>query len=220
MSIRLEVFDAATPMLEKIMQISYGMALESLSVAGAKVQSAARKALKSKSHNWHQLIDLETHKRKIFKDMSQARELGRRMSYDSGGDASPNSMANMITSNLIAKHLTVVIGGKHKSFQPRRYKDGKDQGSFGGRVKGVGVDTFGILHKLNAGERNQDHNWAGSKKSMKGFELANYQAYNFMEEGAMMAQGAVLAAMTTRYESLLHKAVNNANIRVVKRNIG
>lgn len=219
-SIRLEIYDGMTPMLDRIMELSYGTALEGLSVAGSEVQKATRASLKSKSHNWHQMIDPETNKRRIFKNTNELRELGRRMSYDSGGDASPNSMASMITSRVNPKHLSVIIGGKNSSFQPRSYKDGKDVGSYGSRVKAVGADTFSILHKLNTGERNSDHNWVGSKKSMEGFKLANYEAYNFMEEGAMMAQGAVLDAMTSRYQTLLHKAVNNAKIRVVKRNIG
>lgn len=210
MSIRLQIFDGATPLLDKIAKISVGMALESLSVAGAHVQKQARISLRSKSHNWHQsIID---GKKQIRYDGSQMRELGVRMSQKDGTTASPRSMANFINSYLMAERLTVVIGGMHKGFNPVKYQDGFPVGSLP-KVAGVSKGSHAILHKLNFGELNEEYTSRVRPKSMKRFENANYKGYRFMQEGYGRAKPLVEDAMTRRAERLFHEAVNKVEIR-------
>jgi len=212
--IRLEILDGTTPMLEKILELSYGMALESLSVAGSHVQKAARKSMRQQSHNWNQ--DFINGKRRIYKTARQPRELGLRMSMKRAGLANPRSMSNFIKWYLMEKHLTVVIGGRHPSFTPIKREGGQVKG-YMKRISATSKASHAILEKLNSGELNENYD----RKSMPRFKGAEYvKNRNFMDKGANAAKGAVLDAMTRRYESLLHKAVNNANIRVVKRGVG
>ncbi|WBC28538.1 hypothetical protein TPMD03_63 [Thiohalocapsa phage LS06-2018-MD03] len=217
MSIRVEVFDKTIPLIEEIMKLSYTVALESLSASGSYIRESARQSLDSKQHHWFQTIS--GGKRKIFKDLGNLRQLGLRLNYETGGAGNPKSMSNLINSYLDKKALTVVIGGKHPTFRPDIYRDGKYKGKYTKKIDGVGKDAFAILHKLNTGERNSDHTWSGSRKSMKGFENAQYKGYNFMEEGANASKGLVLESMTKRYNKILHKATSRVNVQVVKRNI-
>lgn len=212
MSIRIEIFDGTTPMLEKIRLLSHGMALEMLSVAGSHLQREARKSMRRQSHNWHQLF----RNGKIVIKKADLRELGLRISHSDGSLANPNSMSNMITSYLMEKSMTVVIGGKHKSFVPNSRDGGVVTGKRS-RVNAVSKSTHSILHKLNFGERNEHHTWGGKKESMARFANAKYKGYDFMEQGYSSARSDIVDAMTRRYESLLHKAVNRADIKVRRR---
>jgi len=209
MSTHLSIYDGTTPLLDEILKLSYGVALESLSVAGSILRDNARKSMKSKSHHW--VSDYATGKRVIKKDLSSFKELGIRIS-SSGTAANPASMSSMLTSFLMPKSLTVVIGGKHPSATLTKYTDGKPSGSI--RVKGVGKATHAILHKLNFGERNEHHSWNGNKDSMKRFRDAKYVGYHFMEDGYSAAKSGIEDALTKRYEKLLHKAVNRADVKV------
>jgi hypothetical protein len=217
MAVKVHVLDGAIPMIDKIMERNIGVALESLSVAGSHIQRGARTAFGRHEHNWQQRINQNTEKRQIYKSDSK-RMLGYRMSYATGGSASPDNMKHMITSYLDEKNMLVVVGGMHKGFTPNERKDGVITGKKS-YVKGVSKHTHSILHKLNFGERNEHHNWDGGD-SMKSFEGADYVARHFMEEGLSSSQGAMLDAMTRRYEKTLYKAVNNANIKPIIRTYG
>lgn len=213
MTTRIQILDGTTPLLAEIVKLSYGMALESLSVAGAKVQKEARNSLRSKSHNWFQQIS--NGKRRIYTDGATNRELGLRMSHSDGSLANPSSMSNFITSYLMEKSLTVVVGGRHSAFSPKKREGGKVTGTLN-RVNGVSKASHGIIHKLNFGERNSEHSWDG-KDSMARFKGANYVARGFMEEGLSASRSGVIDAMTKRYGKLLHRAVDRANVKIITR---
>lgn len=220
MSVKIEIYDATTPLLEKIALLSRGVALESLSVAGSKIQKAARSALRSHSHNWFQYV--RDGKVIIKKEENALRELGLRMSHSSGDAANPSSMANFITSYLNEKSLLVVVGGRHKSLTPTKFDNGEAVGKMG-RVSGVSKQSQAILHKLNTGERtitdksgNIQHTWDGQTKSMRRFQNAKYKGRRFMEAGYSSSASSVVDSMTKRYELLLGKAVNRATIKVKK----
>jgi len=56
----------------------------------------------------------------------------------------------------VPPHLTglyAVVGGGHKSFQPRDYKNGVDVGAFGKRQTATSKETLAILTKLDQGEK-------------------------------------------------------------------
>jgi hypothetical protein len=208
MSVRVEVFDGVTPMLEKILELSYTTALESLSVAGNAIREEARSAMRSKTHNWFQKMTSEG-RMVLYRNPNKLRELGLRISHATGQVDDPESMQNFITSYLMEKKLTVVVGGRHRAFRPKMIRDGKIVGTLG-RVNAVGRETHAILHMMNFGEAipgyEADYNKGGERKG-----------YHFMEEGFSHARGRVADAMTKRYESLLHKAVDRANVKIVKR---
>jgi hypothetical protein len=210
MSVRIEIFDGLTPMLEKIALVSRGVALECLSVAGAQLQKQARMAMRRKQHYWHN--EYVGGKRKIFKSTSQARELGLRISSATGSVDDPASMANFISSYLDEQHSLVVVGGKHKSFVPKKRENGEVVGTMP-RVKGIGTESHAILHKLNFGELLPEY----PRVSMPRFRNAKYVGYHFMEDGWRAAQGAIEDSLTRRYEAIIGKAVNRANVKTRKR---
>jgi len=212
-TIRIEIFDGTTPMLEKIQLLSHGMALEMLSVAGSHVQREARVAMRKKSHNWHQVF----RNGKIVAEKGELRELGLRISHVDGSLANPNSMSNMITSYLNERAMVATVGGRHKAFTPTKRKDGVATGKLK-RVGSVGKQTHGILHKLNFGGRlNQQLPYYKRGDNPEQFKYVKYTGYGFMAEGYNNAKSAVVDAMTTRYERLLHVAVNRADIKVRRR---
>jgi len=204
LSVKIELYDGTTPHLEKIILLSRGVALESLSVAGSKIQKHARTALQSHSHNWFQYV--RNGKIVIKKEKDALRESGLRISHSSGDATNPNSMANFITSYLNEKSLLVVVGGRHKSFTPNKYENGVVTGKLA-RVKGGGKQSQDILHKSNTGERKIDdkggeilHSWDGNTRSMDRFRNAKDQGRRFMEAGYSAALPSVVNSMTKRYE--------------------
>lgn len=215
-TVRLTITDGLNPVIDKIVELNRGVVLESLSVAGSHVQKGARGAFKaSRKHHWHQkLVEAAEGKilgkRRIFKS-SEAREFGRRMSYETGKDAKPDSMVNFINSYLMKKSLVVVIGGKHPSFKPTVYKDGKVAGSLK-RVAGVSKHSQAILHKLNTGKRNSDHRWAEGQKSINQFN-EKWQGREFMSKGFFSASGAVNTALGDRLLGLLDKQISRIEVK-------
>lgn len=195
-------------MLEEILKLNVGVALESLSVAGNILRNNARNSMKSKSVHWS--TDYANGKKLIKKDASALKELGLRIT--ASGVANPSSMANMITSYLMPKSLVVVVGGKHRTTTLTKYRDGKPAGTI--RVKGVGKSTQAILHKLNFGEITEDYSRGNSEESIKGFKNAKYVGYHFMEEGYRNSTAAIADAMTIRYEKILGRAIDIANVQV------
>lgn len=215
---RVHIFDNTVPLIDKIIEVSRGMALESLSVAGSQIQKEVRKSFRKNTHHWHQRINAKTGKREIFKDESVSRKLGYRMSRNTGKASNPKNMSSMITSYLMDKSMTVVVAGRHPSFVPEERRDGMLTGKKFKRVGGVSQQTFDILSKLNFGGKLPDHKWNGGG-SIKNFAGANYVARNFIDEGFNASKNLVLESMTKRYEKLLHKAVNNAKITTSHREV-
>lgn len=208
MSITLKVYDGVTPILDEILKVNYGVAKESLSIAGDAVRKGARNAMKQKMHHWH--TEYVDGKRQIRK-REDAKELGLRIAKG-GGIASPDSMANMITSYIGENSLTMVVGGKHKAATLIKYKDGKPNGTI--KLFAVSKATHAILHKLNFGERNEFHTWNGPKESMARFANARYIGYKFMEQGYSDTKAYIEDIMGEKYASLFHKSVNNIDVKL------
>lgn len=206
MSIRIEILDGITPMLEQIAYISKGAALECLSVAGAHLQRQARVAMRRKHHNWVSFT--RDGKRVILKANASTRQLGLRMSA-AGGLDNPDSMSAFITSYLDEKNDLVVVGGRHPRFTPNKRRDGKIVGTMGS-VPGVSKASHAILHKLNFGELNDEY----KRVSMRRFAHARYVGYHFMEAGYNAARSSIEESMTKRYEKIVHKAVLQADVKI------
>ena len=211
MSIHIEVFDGTTPMLEKILELSYGMALESLSVAGSALRDEARTAMRSKQHHWFQKLTRDG-RMVLYRNPDKLRQLGLRISHSSGRVDDPDSMSSFITSYLMDKSLTVVVGGRHPAFYPVKRRNGQPVGRLG-RVAGVSKRTQAILHMMNFGQALPDYEESYPSKGGK------REAYRFMEEGYTRARGRIEDAMTRRYEALLSKAVDRANVTIKKRTV-
>jgi hypothetical protein len=208
-SIRVEIFDGTTPYLEKVAKISLGMALECLSVAGAIVQKNAQNEMRRQKHHWFQKIGKDG-KIKSYYNPNQLRELGLRVSSKNAKEVDPNSMSKMITSYLMENSFTVVVGGKHPRFHPKK----RDNGIVTGYLKavdGTSKRTFAILHKLNTGESDAHYDTEGGR-----YAKNRRKGYQFMDKAYRSSQAAIIDAMTRRYERLFHKATNNITVEARK----
>lgn len=218
-TIRLEVTDSFNPIMEKLKDVSRNVALEGLSVSGSLIRDSARGAFKSSArHEWAQRIAKEKRgvlgKRQIVRTKASTNVFGRRMSHSTGETDNPDSMAAFITSYLMEKSMTVVIGGKHKKKQQPKYRDGE----FAGYTKPIGPvtkETHAILNKLNTGKRNQHHRWKEGKRSISEFD-GKWHGRQFMQVGFFTAQGAVNAHLTTRLVKNLDKAIKRVQIKEKK----
>lgn len=216
MTIRLTIYDGMNPLLDEIAKLSHGVALESLSVAGSKIRDSARAEFeRSEGHQWFQKIikgkSRKLGNRRIYQNKDSYKIFGLRTSYETGGLAKPPSMKNFITSYLMGKSFTVVIGGKHPKFRPIKYREGKVQGRMA-TVEGVSKASHAILHKLNFGEQNEHHRWKEGKKSIEQFK-GRWKARHFMGKGYAQARPAVNEALTKRLLQHIGKAVNRVEIK-------
>jgi len=212
MAIRIEVSDGATPMLEEIIKLNYGMGLDALDQAGNVMREATRRELKASRTQWSQYY--RKGKKRIYKTKS-ARRTGRRLDHVSkGGTADPESMANFITSNLMEKQMVMVVAGKHKRLKPKTRRNGKVVG-FQKAVGSVTKTGYAILQKLNSGEVDGDYasKVRSREDSMPNFKDAIYRKRNFIEKGRRSSTGRVRDIMTSKLESLLHKEINRANVK-------
>lgn len=211
---RIHIVDDFNPMLEEFAKLSWVVGLEVLSKSGNEIRNRARKAMTSKKHEWHQRMAQARngdYKGLVAYKGSNTKQLGSRQSQKTGAWANPASMSSMITSYLMETKGTVVVGGMHRRFTPKTFRNGLVTGSEKS-VNAVGKKTFAIINKLNTGKRNSDHAWNGSKRSMKGFENANYKANDFMGQGFRNAKSIVDMYMTKRLEESLHRTANNIKV--------
>jgi len=213
MAIRIEIHDGSIPMLEEIIEINYGMALDALDHAGIILRESTRKAFLASRTNWRQsYIKGEL---KIFKT-SSSNVLGKRMSHvGKTSSGSPDNMKSFITSNLMTKSLTMVVGGKHGKLRPKLRKDGKVVG-FARPVGAVTKGSYAILQKLNSGDVDTDNNDYNSKVrpsvDMRKFRNPSYKKQNFIERGRANAMGQVRSIMTDKLEKLIQKKIDRTNV--------
>ena len=143
--------------------------------------------MRRKQHKWQQ--EVKNGKRRIF--IGESRELGLRISHKTGAIENPDSMSHMITSNLMEKSMTVVVGSRHKSFIPNLRKDGIVFGK-GKRVNAVSKKTHAILHKMNFGGSLEDQlEDYGRNPENSIFKNPRYVGYDFMNEGYNNAKSSI-----------------------------
>jgi len=214
MSLKITIFDGVIPMLDEIAEANYGQGLDALDHAGIVLRTAQRTAFKSSRTQWRQ--SYIKGKRRIFKTTS-SNILGNRVSHQTRSNRGrPSSMANFITSNLMEKSMIMVVGGKHGKLSPKLRRDGKVIG-LAKPVSSVTKGSYAILQKLNNGSIATDKNYYANsvrRSSMKGFKRAKYLSQNFVEKGRLVAMPAVRQIMTSKLESMIHKQINRANIKV------
>lgn len=212
---KITIYDNTIPLLDEMLGRSYGLAQESLSVAGIAVMKNARNEMKRYRHHWSH--ELKNGKRWIFNNKNEYYELGARISHSSGSKDNPDSMSSMISSYLAPKSLTVVIGGSHPTFAPRKFKDGLVTGTMS-PVKGVGSKGRAILHKLNTGEVSDEHPYSKISSSInKPFENRDrkYIKRPFMDRAWNNSQSHINDKLKTRYENSFYRVFNNIKIKTV-----
>jgi len=210
MAIRIEIHDGSVPMLEKIIEINYGMALDALDHAGIVLRDSTRKAFRASRTNWRQsYIKGEL---KIFRT-SSSNVLGKRMSHvGKNSNGTPDNMESFITSNLMTKSLTMVVGGKHGRLKPMLRKDGKVVG-YAKTVGAVTKGSYAILQKLNSGDVDTDDNdYVDKVRAKSKFRNPNYKGQNFIERGRANAMGQVRSIMSDKLEKLIQKKIDRINV--------
>lgn len=219
---KITIYDNTIPMLDEIAKISYGMGLDVLDHAGAKLRDGLRTSFrKAEKHGWGMKVP-KNGKRYITYDKSQNNPLGIRYYHKTGDIAKTPSMENFITSYLMESKMTMVVGGKNPSFTPKTRRDGVVTG-YEKRQSGVTLDSYLILKKLNSGNINEadekkhlSYKTKLRPKSMPNFKNAKYKYRGWAEEGYANALPEVMTLMSSKYETLLMTKVNNLNIKEQK----
>lgn len=213
----VEINDMTTPMLSAIRVVSKDVAYEQMSKIGDQVRKRTKDRMVFTRHNWLQTS--KDGKLTPYLSKTKTKISGQRTTQD-GSVASPKSMGNMISSNLMEESGTLIVGGRNKRKKVIYRRDGKVVGS--GTLPTITKHTQSIIHKLDTGERNEAHGWGSvgsKKKSMEGFKNAKYRARGFMLSGFRDSRAYMQTALTSRYEEIVGRAVNKVvvNLKPSKR---
>jgi len=211
----VEINDMTTPMLQTIRTVSRDVAFEHMSKIGNKVRVNAGKAMNQQRHR-HSWLNKKTKAggRSPYYSSTKQKNLGHR-TKPGGALDNPSSMSNMISSFLMEKSGVLLVGGRNKAFTPIRRKDGKVVGT-AKRQGAITKHTQSIIHKLDTGERNENHGWgkAGNKPSMEGFKDARYKGRRFMRDGFNKSIPYMKSELTSGYEKTVGRAVNKVSVNL------
>lgn len=209
----IDYYDGTTPMLSSIMHLSREVAFEQMSKIGNRVRENAGKRMRSKQHNWHQ--ESVNGKLHPYYDKSFTKQLGKRTEKD-GSVSKTSSMSSMISSFLMEKHGTLVVGGRSPGHHAIKRLNGKIIGTI--YSPGVGKFTQSIIHKLDTGERNKHHGWgkAGSEKQNSFYKDKKFYAWGFMQEGFNDSQSYAKEQITTEYEKIVGRVINGEITEPIK----
>ena len=190
--------------------VSREVAMQQMSKSGNAVREGMRNALKSNGSNYVTRVGANG---PYLERVIGGRQYGLRESHTQDlQNSNPPSMANMITSFLMEKSQTLVVGGMNPRFRPLLRQDGKVVGT-GATVSAVGARTAAILHRMDTGEELADY----PTRSML---TENAEPRNFMLTGIRSANGKVREYLNRGYTEAVKKTVNNTEIKVIKRVIG
>lgn len=213
--LKITIFDGAIPLLDEISKVSYGLGLDALDQAGAKIRNEQRKALiNSGSHGWGMKVSKNS-KRYITYTDKKNRRYGTRTFHTNGKPGKPSNMLSMINSFLMEKNMTMVVNGMHPAFTAKTRRDGKVVG-YQKRVKGVTRSTYEILKKLDSGKIDEDYEKHVRSKSMEVFENAKYKKTNYAQRGYQVALPQVKQLMGSKFEKILGRTINNLKVKEVK----
>jgi len=129
---------------------------QALSKGGAEFNKVARQKLKAQAQTGFSLQPSKLHKT-IIRGQGISKNFGDRLRKD-GSQDNPENMASMIKNYLDEKNHLVVVMGRHKSFRPIKFRDGKRVGFEGKTISGTAKggennpnDIINIFQKLNDG---------------------------------------------------------------------
>ena len=232
MAVTISAYDSGIPLMDAIIRTHHGVAKESLSVAGNHLRVSARSAFISSQRTAWGFKNING-KRRLIHNSRYNKVMGQRYKRKSGQIDSPSNMANFITSYLMETSMKVVVGGKHKGGQVKRYVNGVPTGSI--KIKGVSKKTFAILDRLNVGGVQKmskaqqkilqntstmvlEKGKLVEKKFMTKYDFSEvkFKRRNYMAKGFMMARPKIQNSMTTRYENLLGKKVSGIRVKAVR----
>lgn len=131
---------------------------QALSMGASKVNKSIREAMKSSYGSEYQTTNKFGIKRSLIVSKKIGKYGDRFRHTDNLQRDNPKNMYHMIKNYLDEKNNLVVIMGRHPSFVPVKFRDGKRLGRFGKRISGTGKggennpkDLINILEKMNKG---------------------------------------------------------------------
>jgi len=204
--------DEISPSFGELKETVREVAMEVMSKAGNYAREGARDAMKSYSHHWF---------RKKYKDgevkpyysKTSTKKLGLRISNRGGRIDNPRSMSNLITSFLMEKSETLIVGGTHKGFRPLKRDKGQVVG-YSTYVKGVSRQSQSIINKMDTGELTSYY-----KKLPTEFKNAKYVTRPFMKIGFDSAEGKIKTTLTSEYIKIFNSALHKQKVQVKVRKI-
>lgn len=166
----------------------------------------ARNKMKSYSHHWF---------RKKYKDgevkpyyaKSSTKQLGLRISNKTGKIDDPRSMSNFITSFLMEKSETLIVGGTHRRFRPLMRRNGEVVG-YMPPVGGVSRETQAIINKMDTGRFNSYYRDSGFTDNPK------YVTRPFMVSGFNSASGKIRATLASEYIKIIRVTLSRTKVPV------
>jgi len=179
----------------RIRVLSREVALEQMSKAGNAVRKSMRDKLKATSTQYMTRVgDSGAYLKKGAK-----RTFGERESHTlDGQESNPSNMSAFITSFLMEKSETLVVGGANPRFTPLLRKDGEVVGT--GRPQGaVSPRTIAILHRMDTGIENPLY----PTRSKLHEDLDGRE---FMTAGMLSASGKVKAYLAGGFLQVMKQA--------------
>ena len=176
--------------------LSREVALQQMSKSGNAVRESMRSALKSTSTQYMTRVGK---KGDAYLRKTSTRVFGQRESHTVDGMTSnPESMESFITSFLMEKSETLVVGGANPRFTPLLRTDGEVVGT-GTPVGAVAPASIAILHRMDTGEKNSNY----PAHSMLSPDL---EGRGFMNAGMLAASGRVRAYLAGGYFQVMRQA--------------
>lgn len=217
MSVKIEIFDGATPLLDEIAKIHFGQAKDALDYSGAILRDAIRSTLRESEPSKYHVVVVKG--KRVWRRGGKTR-FGDRFNFKKAG---PESMANMVNSFPMfdnPNHTVVVVGGMNKNKTVNRWRDGKVVGTE--KVPQVLGGTYEILKKLNNGGsfQSQSKRYKATRMGEDTKPMGKNPMYKgrfFIERGRDKAMPEVTKAMTTRLESMIHRQVNRVSVKMTVR---
>lgn len=153
----LKIDENISAYIEELKYASSDLLNQALSKGGAIFNKIARRNLEAQSTSGFSIAPSKLHKT-IIRGQGIKKNFGDRL-LKSGGQDNPKNMSSMIKNYLDEKNHLVVVMGRHPTFRPINFQEGKRVGFMPGRAIGGTAkggennpkDIINIFQKLNDG---------------------------------------------------------------------
>ena len=164
----LKIDETVTTYIQELELASSDLLNQALSKGGAILNEEARRKFKAQERTGFSIAPKKLQKTIIIGN-GISKNFGDRLMKDGGSD-NPSNMSSMIKNYLDEKNHLIVVMGRHKSFRPIEFREGKRIGFLPGkRISGTGKggennprDIINIFQKLNDGGTkplNMEQQW-------------------------------------------------------------
>lgn len=152
----IKIDETITAYITEMELVSSDLLNQALSKGGAVINKAARQKFKAQAQTGFSLQPSKLHKT-IIMGQGISKNFGDRLRKD-GSQDNPANMVSMIKNYLDEKNHLIVVMGRHPTFRPIKFREGKRVGFEGGIISGTAKggennpqDIINIFQKLNDG---------------------------------------------------------------------